>query len=275
MERFGRGYSDKKRWTEEEAQDWQRRFSGLRDEWLAANVTVRLFKVVWQGQELSREAIVTVLQQVLEPVGIVQGNLAVYSEVFESRGVRPNGGEKVLGSGGGMYVPVLMNNLANNDESQKEAEWLEMWGGVKPEGSGELGPGQGIQYWDCPAQYFTVGVPMLMADRREVVHNLCVQMTWHTLESVEEPERLGCVSGDWYVAGVDVRKREEMQMVRLMEALGQSDAMQGIKLMLRPEWVDGVKLQMICGLGPVAKRMAIPLAIKQLREGIGIEWQGE
>ena len=55
--------------------------------------TVRLFKVAWQGQELSREAIVSVLQQVPEPVGVVQGNLAVYSEVFESRGVRPNAGE--------------------------------------------------------------------------------------------------------------------------------------------------------------------------------------
>ena len=106
-----------------------------------------------------------------------------------------------------------------------------------------------------------------MADRREVVHNLCVQMTWHT---VEEPERLGCLGGDWYVAGVDVRKREEVQVVRLMEALGTS-----IKLMLRPEWVDGVKLQMVCGLGPVEKRMAIPHAIRQLREGIRIEWKGE
>ena len=63
-------------------------------------------------------------------------------------------------------------------------------------GSEELGPGNGIEYWDCPAEYFIVGVPMLMADRKEVVHNLCVQMSWHTLESVEEPERLGCVSGD-------------------------------------------------------------------------------
>ena len=97
LERFGRGYSDKKRWTEEEAQDWQRLFSGLRDEWMAMHKTVRLFKVVWQGQELSRDAIVSVLQQVLEPVGVVQGNLAVYSEVFESRGVRPNGARRCWG----------------------------------------------------------------------------------------------------------------------------------------------------------------------------------
>ena len=90
------------------------------------------------------------------------------------------------------------------------------------------------------------------------------------MESVEEPKRLGCVTGDWFVEGVDVRKREEMQMVRLMAKLGI-----GIKLMLRPEWVDGVKLQMICGLGPVEKKMAIPHAIKQLREGVNIEWKGE
>ena len=49
----------------------------------------------------------------------------------------------------------------------------------------------------------------------------------------------------------------------------------GIRLALRPEWVDGVKLQMICGLGPVGKKMAIPHAIKQMREGVMIEWKEE
>ena len=39
--------------------------------------------------------------------------------------------------------------------------------------------------------------------------------------------------------------------------------------------MDGVKLQMICGLGPVEKKMAIQHAIKQLREGVVIEWKGE
>ena len=53
FERYGKGYSDRKRWTEQEAQDWQRTFSGLRDEWIALHKTVRLFKVAWQGQELS------------------------------------------------------------------------------------------------------------------------------------------------------------------------------------------------------------------------------
>ena len=66
--------------------------------------------------------------------------------------------------------------------------------------------------------------------------------------------------------GVDVRKREEVQVVRMMAALGT-----GIRLALRPEWVDGMRLQMVCGLGPVEKKMAIPHAIKQLREGIMIE----
>ena len=47
---------------------------------------------------------------------------------------------------------------------------------------------------------------------------------------MQEPEKLGCVRGDWYEEGVDVRKREEVQMVRLMAALGT-----GIRLMPRPE----------------------------------------
>ena len=74
MVRYGRNYSDRTRWTEEAVQDWQARFSTLKDEWGCQNVTVRLFKASWQGQELSRESIVRVMQQVLEPIGEVQDN---------------------------------------------------------------------------------------------------------------------------------------------------------------------------------------------------------
>ena len=62
--------------------------------------------------------------------------------------------------------------------------------------SEELGPGGEIKLWDCLAGYFTVGVPMLKADREMVVHNLCIQMSWYTLESLQEPERLGCLE-EW------------------------------------------------------------------------------
>ena len=80
----------------------------LRVQWAGSGVTVRLFKVGWQGRELSREDIVSVLQQVLEPIGAMQGNMVVYSELFDNRGVRANGGEEVLGHGGGIYVLVVM-----------------------------------------------------------------------------------------------------------------------------------------------------------------------
>ena len=70
--RFGRGYSDKKRWSEKEAQTFQAALTERSDGWKAMNKTVRLFKAVWQGQELSREAVVKVLGKVLEPVGVVQ-----------------------------------------------------------------------------------------------------------------------------------------------------------------------------------------------------------
>ena len=64
--------------------------------------------------------------------------------------------------------------------------------------AGQHPAGNGGQFWDSPAGYFTVGVPMLMTDRKEVVHNLCVQMDWYmyTLESLEEPQRMGLLSGD-------------------------------------------------------------------------------
>ena len=81
-----------------------------------------------------------------------------------------------------------------------------MRGGVKPEVSEELAPGSVGKLWDCPAGYFTVGVPMMQKDGEMVVHNLCIQMSWYTLESLQEPERLGRLRGDWYAEGVDVRR---------------------------------------------------------------------
>ena len=124
--RHGRNYADKSRWTDEVSQDWEARLSGLRDEWSAANVTVRLFKVAWQDQELSREALVRVLQQVrmLQPIGEVQGNMAVYSEIFDNKGVRANEDEEVVGFGGGMYVPIVVKDLDYGCSQEKKAQWL-------------------------------------------------------------------------------------------------------------------------------------------------------
>ena len=173
------------------AQDWEERLTELREQWMGTGTTLRLFKVGWQGRELSREAIVRVLQQVLEPIGGVQGNLGVYSELFDNKVVRANGGEEVLGHGGGIYVPVTMRDLDIACNPEKEAKWLDMWGGVKPDVSEELVPRCVGKLWDCLAGYFTVIVPMLRADREMVVHNLCIQISWYTLESLQEPERLG------------------------------------------------------------------------------------
>jgi hypothetical protein len=110
-----------------------------------------------------------------------------------------------------------------------------------------------------------------------VVHNLCIQMSWWTLESLQEPERLGCLRGDWFVEGVDVRKREEIQMVRLMAGLGQlgNGEMQGIKLQLRPEWVDGEKLQMIWGVAPIDRPRLTTQVANKLPYGLSIEWKKE
>ena len=70
-----------------------------------------------------------------------------------------------------------------------------MWGGVKPDESEELVPGGVGKLWDCPAGYFTVGVPMLQKDGEMVVHNLCIQISWYTLESLRSQR-------DWAACGV-------------------------------------------------------------------------
>ena len=50
---------------------------------------------------------------------------------------------------------------------------------------------------------------------------------------------------------------------------------EGIKLMLRPEWVDGVKLQAICGLGARTAQMMLSAIKKLANTGYSIEWKGE
>ena len=77
--RYGRSYASESDWTPAVAQDWEERLTELRNKWVGNGMTVRLFKVGWQGRDLSREVIVRVLQQGLESIGGIQGNLAVYS----------------------------------------------------------------------------------------------------------------------------------------------------------------------------------------------------
>lgn len=72
-----------------------------------------------------------------------------------------------------------------------------------------------------------------------------------------------------------MRKREELQMVRLMAAVGKEEGKEGIKMMLRPEWIDGVKLQMIWGLGAKTAQVMRCAIEKLANTGYSIEWKGE
>ena len=63
-------------------------------------------------------------------------------------------------------------------------------------------------------------------------------------------------------------------MVRLMAGL-EHLGLQGIKLQLRPEWVEGEKLQMICGVAPAHKPKLTTQVSGKLPFGVPIEWKGE
>ena len=76
--------------------------------------------------------------------------MGVYSELFDNRGVRANGGEEVLGHGGGIYVPVVMRDLSIVCSPEQEAKRLSLWGGVKPGVSEEPTPGSAGKLWDSP-----------------------------------------------------------------------------------------------------------------------------
>ena len=109
---------------------------------------------------------------------------------------------------------------------------------------------------------------MLMADRKEVVHNLCVQLTWWILESTRRAEPMGYLSGDWYVEEMKVAKREELLMPRLMQAAGNR-----VRLMLKPTKVQGMKMQQICGLAD--NELQIATTIKKLVYGYSVEWDDD
>ena len=229
--------------------------------------TYRLFKARWQGQELSRDTVVKALARTLEPIGDVDVDAALHSEMFDSMGLAPNKQEEMEGAGGGCYVPITMRDITGDWTPAQQASIKELWGGAMPMGSEDHGPGNGVRYWDCPAEYFTIGVNMLMADRQEVVHNLCVQLTWWTLESTRLPEPMGYLSGDWYVKEMKVAKREELLMLRLMQAAGN-----GVRLMLKPTKVQGMKMQEICGLAD--NGLQITAMMKKLVYGYSVEWAG-
>ena len=95
------------------------------------------------------------------------------SKIFDCLGLAPNRKEAIVGAGGGCYVPIGMRDITGDWSPEQETAIKELWGGALPMGSEDHGLGNVIRYWDCPAEYFTIVMPMLMADREDVVHNLC------------------------------------------------------------------------------------------------------
>jgi hypothetical protein len=136
--------------------------------------------------------------------------------MFDSMGLAPNKQEEMEGAGGGCYVPIRMRDITGDWSPAQRAAIDVLWGGAMPKGPEDHCPGNGVRYWDCPAEYFTIGVNMLMADRQEVVHNLCMQLTWWTLESTRLPEPMDYLSGDRYVKVVKA-------LARTLEPIGDVD----------------------------------------------------
>jgi hypothetical protein len=64
-----------------------------------------------------------------------------------------------------------------------------------------------------------------------------------------------------------VAKREELLMLRLMQAAGN-----GVRLMLKPTKVQGMKMQEICGLAD--NELQVSAMIKKLVYGYSVEWAG-
>jgi hypothetical protein len=82
---------------------------------------------------------------------------------------------------------------------------------------------------------------------------------------------MGYLSGHWYVKELKelkVAQKEELLMLRLMQVAGN-----GIRLMLKPTKVQGVKVQEICGL--TDNELQVSVMIKELVYGYSVEWAGD
>ena len=71
IKRWGKNYLNRDEWTPEAQDLWEEELQKKASAARSKSECVRLFKVVWQGQELSRQDIVKVMAEVLEPVGEV------------------------------------------------------------------------------------------------------------------------------------------------------------------------------------------------------------
>ena len=54
------------------------------------------------------------LAKTLEPIGDVDVEAALQSEMFDCMGLAPNRKEEMEGAGGGCYVPIRMRNITGD-----------------------------------------------------------------------------------------------------------------------------------------------------------------
>ena len=282
------------------SKNWQKQTRGARQEmgrdtdwWeelLAAETargalegkTLRLFKYVWEGQECTDMQIVDMIIKLMEPVGTVHRELAVMSGFFDCGGIgKARSNRNASGPGGGTYIPVWMHDFQGGTIPQTSTMWhkngtplaqIPLRNIVTKEGE----EADGRQYWDAPAEFITVGMPMI-AKGELYTYNLCMQINWQTTETSRIGVDMGLLSGKWEVRELHPNKREEI----FCKALELS-APPGVKLVMRPVKRAGSAegrdrmITAVCG-GEVqsAERKMESMRRSLYSGGISMLWQGE
>ena len=77
---------------------------------------------------------VKALARTLEPIGDVDVDAALHSEMFDCMGLAPNRKEEMEGAGGGCYVPIRMRDITGDWTPEQQAAIKELWGGALPRG---------------------------------------------------------------------------------------------------------------------------------------------
>ena len=124
MDEFGQ-----KRWTPQTEKLWEQNLAGSKKVAQEEGGTYRPFKARWQGQELSRDTVVKELARTLEPIGDVDLDTTVHSEMLDCGGLAPNRQESTEGAGGGCYVAIRMRDITTDWSAVQETEIKQPWGG--------------------------------------------------------------------------------------------------------------------------------------------------
>ena len=246
--------SDKRPWTTEEAKKQELLQQAAEKLCADAGKEFRLYRICWQGREMTRDNVLQVLARMLErKIEVLACSYG--TEMFNCHGVSARDREGFDGPGGGCYICCSMieqpegvgrleaTRFQGLGITGQEVE-LNADGTTGNEAFSARERAQEVldsSQWITPEEFFSVGVPMVGKDGREYDHNLCVQMVWVTQGTARQPVRSGFIAGNWGRPGEGPFRTEERLALAMREAFKGDPQLSGLCFGFKPWKQNGQK----------------------------------